>query len=117
MTPLLIGLGGGLGALARWGVASVFPKAENGFPLGITIVNVLGSFALGLVVGLVSSNGTLSATEPVTVGLLGGFTTFSTWMVDIEEAPNPRMRMATTVVPLILGLLAASAGILITLAF
>jgi len=111
MTALLIAIGGGIGALARWGVATAIPKSHGGFPVGITIVNVVGSFALGLVVGFVASGQILFATEGLTVGLLGGFTTFSTWMVDIEEAPRRRMRVATTLIPSVAGLLAAAVGV------
>ncbi|GMQ94317.1 MAG: hypothetical protein BMS9Abin12_1805 [Acidimicrobiia bacterium] len=111
MTALLIAIGGGVGAVARWGVATAIPKSHGGFPVGITVVNVVGSFALGLIVGSVAGGQILFATEPLTIGLLGGFTTFSTWMVDIEEAPRRRMRLATTLVPSVAGLLAAAAGI------
>lgn len=111
MTPLLIALGGGIGSLLRWGIASLIPKAEDGFPVGITVVNVAGSFLLGIVVGLVASDRLAIATTPITIGLLGGFTTFSTWMVDLEEAPSARMASAIAVVPLILGVSAAAAGL------
>jgi len=108
---LLVAVGGGLGAIARWGIATWVPKAEGGFPVGITIVNVIGSFLLGLVVGFVSASQTLTATEPLTVGILGGFTTFSTWMVDIDEAPTSRVEWAVVAIPLLLGLTAAAAGL------
>jgi CrcB protein len=115
MTTLMIALGGGLGALARWGIASVAPKTRRGFPTGITIVNVVGSFLLGLLVGFVAVNDLSVATEPLTVGLLGGFTTFSTWMIDIDEAPRRRMSLVVFAVPLALGLAAAAAGLAIGL--
>lgn len=111
MIPLLIALGGGFGAVARWAVASWFPKTEHGFPVGITIVNMVGSFLLGLVVGFVATNNAGIATEPLTIGFLGGFTTFSTWMVDIDEAPDRRMRWTVALVPTLLGLFAAAAGL------
>lgn len=111
MTSLMIALGGGLGALARLGIASLAPKTRRGFPTGITIVNVLGSFLLGFVVGFVAVNDVSMAAEPLTVGVLGGFTTFSTWMVDIDEAPRRRMSVVIVVVPLALGLAAAAAGL------
>lgn len=111
MIPVLIIVGGGLGAVARWGIASMIPKTGSGFPSGITTVNVIGSFLLGLVVGLSASTDLLVATEPLTIGLLGGFTTFSTWMVDIDEAPGNRMASAIVVIPLILGLAAAATGL------
>ncbi len=113
MTALLIAVGGGVGALLRWGIASFLTKRNNGFPIGITVVNVVGSFLLGMIVGITASDGINLATAPITVGLLGGFTTFSTWMVDIEEAPSTRVSTAIVVVPLTLGLAAAAAGIAI----
>lgn len=111
MTALLIAIGGGLGAVARYGVASMIPRTRRGFPSGITIVNIVGSFLLGLVVGMVEAKDFALAIEPVTLGLLGGFTTFSTWMVDIDEARRRRMAVATVAVPLVAGLVAAAAGL------
>jgi len=111
MTALLVAIGGGLGAVARFGIASMIPKTRRGFPSGITTVNVVGSFLLGLVVGLVEAEDIAPAIEPVTLGLLGGFTTFSTWMVDIDEAPRKRMAVAIVAVPLTAGLLSAAAGL------
>ncbi|MCL1600916.1 MAG: CrcB family protein [Actinomycetia bacterium] len=111
MTALLIAIGGGLGAVARFGIASMIPRTRLGFPSGITIVNIAGSFLLGLVVGIVEANEVAIATEPLTLGLLGGFTTFSTWMVDIDEAPTRRMAVAIVAIPLVAGLVAAAAGL------
>lgn len=70
--------------------------------MSVLAVNVVGAALLGWF-----------ATELFTVGVLGGFTTFSTWMVDIDEAPSKRMGLATTVVPLFAGLLAATIGIVV----
>jgi CrcB protein len=111
MTAVLIALGGGLGAVARWGIVSLLPKNDRGFPTGITVVNVVGSFLLGFVVGFVSNRDPSVTVEPLTVGVLGGFTTFSTWMVDIDEAPRRRTSGAIVVIPLILGFAAAAAGL------
>jgi CrcB protein len=111
MTALLVAIGGGLGAVARFGIASMIPKTRLGFPSGITAVNVVGSFLLGFVVGVTEASEIALAVEPVTIGLLGGFTTFSTWMVDIDEAPRKRMAVAIVAIPLIAGLVAAGAGV------
>jgi CrcB protein len=110
MTALLVALGGGLGAVARWGIASIVPKTRAGFPLGVTVVNVVGSFLLGFVVATLDANDVVLAVEPITIGLLGGFTTFSTWMIDVDEAPSNRMGGAIVVIPLTLGMAAAGAG-------
>ncbi|MCR2827888.1 fluoride efflux transporter FluC [Microbacterium sp. zg.Y909] len=73
---------GGVGAGARYAVdAAVMRGRTDAFPLGILLINVSGSLALGFVLGL----GTLVSPEWATiigVGLLGGFTTFSTVSVD-----------------------------------
>lgn len=116
MTPLLIAIGGGVGALLRFGIASILPRSAGGFPVGITVVNVVGSFLVGSIVGLATSDVLPAATAPATLGLLGGFTTFSTWMVDIDAAPTTRMSANVAFVPLMLGIAAAAAGIAIGVA-
>jgi CrcB protein len=60
---------------------------------------------------VVEANDIAVAIEPVTLGLLGGFTTFSTWMVDTDEAPTRRMAVAIVTIPLVAGLAAAAAGL------
>lgn len=79
MTPLLFlaaVVAGGVGAALRYAV-DVFVSALVGarFPWGILVVNVTGSFALGLVTGLVPGS---ALAVVVGTGLLGGYTTFST---------------------------------------
>lgn len=113
---LLIALGGGIGSLLRWGIASTIPRSSNGFPVGITVVNVVGSFLLAVLVGLALAGRIDAASVPITIGLLGGFTTFSTWMVDIEEAETTRMSVAVAVIPAVLGLAAAALGLIVGLA-
>lgn len=69
---------GGLGAGARYLLdGAVMKGRREAFPLGILLVNIIGSFALGIVTGL---GATIAPAwvAIVGVGLLGGFTTFST---------------------------------------
>jgi CrcB protein len=115
MTPLLIAIGGGIGALARFAIATAIPKSKGGFPFGITIVNVVGSIMVGYVVGRVVSEPFSVPFDAVTIGLLGGFTTFSTWMVDIDEASNAWTRVRTIGVPLLAGVTGAWLGVLVGL--
>lgn len=80
---LLIALGGGLGSVCRVLFSGfITSKAGSPFPWGILAVNVLGSFAIGLVAGWASrANPTAAglARNILILGFLGGFTTFSTF--------------------------------------
>ncbi|MFP3914426.1 MAG: fluoride efflux transporter CrcB [Actinomycetota bacterium] len=81
MTILGLAIGGGLGALARYQLEGLLaPRQRSPFPMSTLIVNVSGSFLLGLVVGLALA-GHLSEWVPVWggAGFLGAFTTFSTF--------------------------------------
>jgi len=80
---LLIFVGGGLGSLCRYGLAGWGQQLVNGsFPLGTLIVNVAGCFIIGFLNYLFSGGGYLIRPEyriALTIGVLGGFTTFSTF--------------------------------------
>jgi len=86
-TWLLVGAGGALGAMARHALNHVVHQRSlaSPFPLGLFVINVLGSVAIGVVSGLLVS-GRLHWTNPartfVIVGVLGGFTTFSSFSLD-----------------------------------
>lgn len=75
-------VGGGLGAGARYLVDGIVQRGrKEAFPVGILVVNVTGSFLLGVLTGL----GPVIAPAWLTilgVGVLGGYTTFSTVMVE-----------------------------------
>jgi CrcB protein len=111
--PILIGVGliGGMGALARFGLdGAVSSVLGREFPYGTLLVNLLGAFILGLLVGLaVRGDGyRLAAT-----GLIGSFTTFSTWALEshrLGEDGQLRLGALNFVISLILGLGAAWAG-------
>lgn len=75
-------IGGGLGAGGRYLVDGLVMRGRRGvFPLGILVVNVIGSFALGLLTGMAAVIGPVWMTI-LGVGVLGGFTTFSTVSVE-----------------------------------
>lgn len=82
MTYLLVALGGAIGATARYVVANVVHTfVARDFPWGTFLVNVSGCFVFGLVAGIGEARGTLT---PVTrafvlIGILGGYTTFSSF--------------------------------------
>lgn len=79
---LLIGTGGFIGSVARYYVSKLNLHVDLfSIPLGTLLVNVLGSFIIGFLVGI-SEKSTLLTTELrllLMVGLCGGFTTFSTF--------------------------------------
>jgi CrcB protein len=75
-----VGLLGGAAAAARFLIDSAFAaRVDHPFPLGILAINLVGTLALGLVAGAALSG---EALVIVAGGVLGSFTTFSTWMLD-----------------------------------
>ena len=84
---LLAGLGGALGSMARHGLNHVIHQRNlaSAFPLGTFFINVAGSVVIGLVAGGLSSGRwslSLESRTFIVVGLLGGFTTFSSFSLD-----------------------------------
>jgi CrcB protein len=83
ITALLVLLGGGAGAIARFAVdAAVQARRLGGFPLGTLAVNLGGSFVLGLLVGLSVSHRAMMILGTATIG---SYTTFSTWMLETHR--------------------------------
>ena len=80
---LLIGLGGGLGAMARYFLSTYLQQAANTamFPIGTLVVNTLGCFIIGLLSYLADVRGMFTPEMRMLTftGFLGGFTTFSTF--------------------------------------
>jgi len=82
---LYVALGGALGASGRYGLGLWVDRAvASSFPYGTLSANILGSFLMGILVAwlAVKSGGTESARLFLGVGLLGGFTTFSSFSLD-----------------------------------
>jgi CrcB protein len=84
---LVISVGGALGSLARWGVGELVPWSGNGFPWATFIENISGGLALGmLMVFLLDVWPPHRYLRPfLGVGLLGGYTTFSTYMLESRD--------------------------------
>jgi CrcB protein len=82
MKFLLIALGGGAGSLARYlASTAIMTRLGSGFPVGTLVVNVTGSFLIGLLMTLLTER---FAPNPnlrmlLVVGFLGGYTTFSSF--------------------------------------
>ncbi|MEU4328799.1 fluoride efflux transporter FluC [Nonomuraea dietziae] len=83
----VISLGGMVGALARYGLAVAFPVPAGGFPWATFATNVLGCLLIGVLMAVITR---ARAPHPLVrpfagVGVLGGFTTFSTYVVDFQR--------------------------------
>jgi fluoride exporter len=83
-----VAAGGAIGALGRYGLGVAFPAAPGEFDLATFIANTVGGLLIGILMITVTEVAPgLSGIRPfVGVGILGGFTTFSTYIVDIGRA-------------------------------
>ncbi|MDQ2067476.1 fluoride efflux transporter CrcB [Xinfangfangia sp. CPCC 101601] len=80
---LQVALGGALGSVLRFGVTTGTTRLFGvGFPWGTMIVNVIGSFAMGLLLVLLTEREAARLSPLLLTGLLGGFTTFSAFSLD-----------------------------------
>ena len=116
MTLVLLVLAGAVGAVLRYEVErAVRRRSRSDLPVGILLVNVSGSFALGLVVGLAEHLDVPSLVVTVVgTGLLGAYTTFSTFSVDtvaLAERGRVGAAAANIGVSLVAGLAAAALGL------
>ena len=106
-----IGALGGAGAIARFLLdAAVAGRLGRGFPYGTLAVNLSGSFALGVLAGAALDG---DAYRLAATGLIGAFTTFSTWALEshrLGEDGRLRVGALNFAVSLALGLLATWAG-------
>ena len=81
MKYLFIALGGAIGAVLRFSVSTLFYSPQGDFPWGTLVVNLIGSFALALFLGW-SGSQHHSWNFFLAIGLLGAFTTFSTFSME-----------------------------------
>lgn len=106
-----VGVFGALGALARFRVgAAVATRLMSDFPAGTFVVNMTGGFVLGLLTGLSLSSNVMLV---LGTGFLGGYTTFSTWMVEAQRLGEDGERVllyAYLFGSMLAGLAAAGAG-------
>jgi CrcB protein len=112
----LISLGGALGSLARWGTSSAWPGGDAHSPWATLQVNVLGAALIGLLMVLVRRGGTEGryARPFLGVGVLGGYTTFSTYALDVHDlllGQHAALAGGYLVGTVVLGLLGAWFGI------
>ncbi len=82
---LWIAIGGALGSVGRYWLNGIVSTRFETFPMGTLVINVVGSFIIGIFAALtmpegrMSSEGRAFATQFVMIGICGGFTTFSSF--------------------------------------
>jgi CrcB protein len=113
-----VALGGGVGASARYGASLLWPTATGAFPWTTLAVNAIGCAVIGVFMVIITD--VWAAHRLVRpffgTGVLGGFTTFSTYAVDIQHLVNGR-RTGTGLAYLGATLLAALAAVWIAATF
>jgi fluoride exporter len=116
MAYVLAALGGAVGALARWGVAEAVGPA-GGWPWATLLVNLTGCFLLGVLLGVVGRR----SPEPswvrpfLGVGVLGGYTTYSAFAVEVAELVDdgaPALAAGYVLASVLGGVLAVAGGAL-----
>ncbi|RMI03600.1 MAG: fluoride efflux transporter CrcB [Calditrichaeota bacterium] len=115
---LAIGAGGFAGAILRYWISGwVYAFTQSDFPIGTLVVNAAGSFLLGLFMGY-SEQLILSPTlkAMITIGLLGAFTTFSTFSYEtvmLLRVGAPMKAFLNIVLSILLGLTLAFVGLVV----
>jgi CrcB protein len=115
----VIAAGGVLGALARYGVESAWPAPPGAFPWAVFAINVSGCLLMGVLMAVVTE---IRPHRPLLrpflgVGLLGGYTTFSTYIVDSQgtgAAGAPLTALVYLFGTVLAALLAVTAGATLT---
>jgi fluoride exporter len=118
-TPLLIAVAGGgaIGSVARYVIGVLLLRAGNGFPLSTLLINVAGSFLIGLFARLFDAPDHHPVLRvALTVGICGGFTTFSTFSADtvtlLQQGKAGRAALYVAA-SLVAGVLATFAGLMV----
>lgn len=82
---LLVGLGGAIGSMARYGISHIInTRYTKPFPLATFIINIVGCFLIGLLFGYVQKNSSQQSDVwlVLATGFCGGFTTFSAFALE-----------------------------------
>ncbi len=116
MAYLLAALGGALGALARWGVAEALPSQDGGWPWATLLVNLTGCLLIGVLTGVLANRSPEPAwVRPfLGVGVLGGYTTYSAFAVEVvvlADAGALPAALGYVLASVLGGVLAVAAGV------
>jgi fluoride exporter len=113
---LWVGIGGAGGAIARMLVATmVTERLGTLIPYATLLINVTGSFVLGLVVGAIEAQVVSPAVRPaLAIGFLGAFTTFSTFSLEtatLLEEGNLLLATVYVSASVVVGIVVAALGL------
>ena len=84
---LFVGIGGFIGSVCRYLIGLIPLSPSNGFPVKTLVINVVGAFAIGLIAAAAAKNADISLRIVLLLktGICGGFTTFSTFALEISD--------------------------------
>jgi CrcB protein len=125
MNLLYVAIGGALGSVARYLMQTLIGKYSGvTFPYGTLIVNISGSIIMGLFIGWLAGRQTLSNAQDlrlfIAVGILGGYTTFSSFSLEaitLYEEGKVAAMAAYIIASVVISLLGLLAGLRLMRAF
>jgi CrcB protein len=111
-------VGGALGTVARYEIGLAWPVAAGTFPSTTLVINLVGSIVLGILLTVVAGDSiTAHRTRAFgAVGFCGGFTTFSTWMVEttlLARDGDAALGALYVIVSLVAGIAAVVLGVMV----
>ena len=111
---LSVGIGAAFGGVARYIISEAMVTHTGRFPFATFMINLLGSFLLGLILAISIKHGLSSSTKLFwTVGFCGGFTTFSTFSMEslrLLEGSHIGIALMYTLSSVLLGIVCAWLG-------
>ena len=112
---LLVGIGGFIGTVCRYLIGLLPVETNSGFPIKTLMINIAGSFCIGLITALAVKNKGLNdhIVLMLKVGVCGGFTTFSTFAyesTDLIKTGHVVIAVAYVCTSIVLGVMAVLAA-------
>lgn len=121
---VLVGIGGALGAIARYstGLAAARIEGLGAYPLGTTLVNLAGCFLIGILSGYGAQRGEIPLEWRLFLitGILGGFTTFSAFGYEVTtllRSGDAVTALLAAAIQVVFGLAAVAAGLRLAAVF
>ena len=112
---IVVGIGGFIGAVCRYLIGLISLKEGSMFPFKTFVINIVGSFLIGIIAALALKNDSLSPRIVLflKVGICGGFTTFSSFALEtgnLMKSGNVRIALLYAILSMAAGLIAVFAG-------